>query len=224
MTIRIVKEVTYPESDGKPLAETPYHMRVMIDAIETLRLWFAPNHRIYVWGNLFVYYVPNDRRKSFSPDVMVVKGVDRNRPRRVFKIWEEGRGPSAIIEITSRKTRVEDTGKKYRLYQNVLKVREYFLFDPLEEYLKPALKGFRLRRGVYVPIEAEDDRLPSKELGLHLEKHGDALRLWNPSTGQWLPTWEEALGQERMRHQQTDAENERLRREVAELRKKQRPA
>ena len=221
MSMRIAREITYPESDGKPMAETPYHMRAMIDAIETLRLWFAPNHRIYVWGNLFVYYVPNNQRKSFSPDVMVVKGVDRDRPRRVFKIWEEGRGPSAIIEITSRKTRAEDTGKKFQLYQDVLKVREYFLFDPLEEYLKPPIKGYRLRRGAYVPIETEEARVPSKELGLHLEKHGNALRFWNPETGRWLPTWEEALQEERIRKQQTDAENERLRRELAELRRKQ---
>jgi Uma2 family endonuclease len=223
MNIRLVPEIEYPESDGKPMAETPYHMRVMIDLIETLRAWFKPNRRVYVWGNMFVYYVPGDPRKNVSPDLMVVKGVDRDRPRRVFKVWEEGRGPSATIEITSRKTRAEDTDTKFQLYQEVLKVREYFLFDPLDEYLKPALKGYRLRRGVYVPIEPEAERLPSKELGLHLEKHGQALRLWNAATAQWLPTWEEAFQQEQQARQGMEAENERLRRELAELRKQRKP-
>ena len=46
-----------------------------------------------------------------------------------------------------------------------LKVREYFLFDPFEEYLKPSLQGYRLLRGPYKPIAAVENRLPSEVLG-----------------------------------------------------------
>ena len=35
--------------------------------------------------------------------------------------------------------------------------------------------------------------MPSRELGLHLERDGQQLRLWNPATGAWLPTPAEAL-------------------------------
>ena len=47
-----------------------------------------------------------------------------------------------------------------------MQVAEYFLFDPRGEYLSPALQGYRLIEGQYVPIEPVSGRLPSVELGL----------------------------------------------------------
>jgi len=225
-------EIDSPSSDGKPMAETPLHMRVMIDLIESLNAWYAGQPRVYVWGNLFVYYVLGDPTKSFSPDVMVVKGVAKNRPRDVFKIWEEGKAPSLIIEVSSRKTRKEDTQAKFRLYQDVIKVREYFLFDPKAEYVKPPLQGYRLKAGVYEPIAAKDDRLPSAVLGLHLERHGRELRLWNPDDKHWLPTPAEVIErtekdkqsaelarrEAEAASQEAEAEIERLKRELRQLR------
>ena len=111
-----------------------------------------------------------------------------------------------------RSTRKEDTEKKYVLYRDVLKVKEYFLFDPRGDYLAPPLQGYRLRAGRYVPIKPVADRLPSLVLGLHLERAGRDLRLWNPATEQWLLTPEEARNL-------AEAEVERLRREIQELRR-----
>jgi hypothetical protein len=93
------------------------------------------------------------------------------------------------------------------LYQDVLKVQEYFLFDPRGDYLKPPFRGYRLVRGKYKPIEAVHRRLPSQVLDLHLERAGEDLRLYEPSTERWLPTPEEAV-------HQAEAENKRLRREL----------
>jgi Uma2 family endonuclease len=215
----IIPTIKYPESDGKPMAETPLHMRVMWDMIQTLIGWFS-SPRIYIWGNMFVYYVKGDPRKNVAPDVMVVKDVDRDRPRDVFKIWEEGRGPCVTIEVSSRKTRSEDSTTKYDLYQNTLKVRECFIFDPRAEYLKPPLKGFRLRKGIYLPIAERDGRLPSKELSLHLEQNQQELRLWNPATQLWLPTPEETRRAAEQNRQALEAENERLQREVEALKRR----
>jgi hypothetical protein len=53
-------------------------------------------------------------------------------------------------------------------------------------------------------------------MGLHLERHGEELRLWNPATKQWLPTAAEVKVE-------MEAEIERLRRENESLRKKTRP-
>src|SRR5262249_28192407 len=61
-------------------------------------------------------------------------------------------------------------------------------FDPLGEYLKPPLQGYRLRKGVYHPIRAVNGRFRSEVLGLHLERSGRDLRLWDPRIQQWLPT------------------------------------
>jgi hypothetical protein len=99
------------------------------------------------------------------------------------------------------------------LYQDVLKVREYFLFDPRDEYLQPSLQGFRLQDGRYVAILPIDGRLPSETTGLHLERQGQHLRLYDPANQQWLHTAQENLDQ-------AEAEVERLRRELVALRQR----
>jgi hypothetical protein len=106
-------------------------------------------------------------------------------------------------------------------------VPEYFLFDPLGEYLRPPLEGYRLRRGRYEAIKPVEGRLPSKVLGLHLEGRGRDLRLYYPTTKHWLPTPEEALQtaearilQESEARRQAESEVDRLRRELEQLRRR----
>lgn len=72
-------------------------------------------------------------------------------------------------------------------------MQEYFLFDPLDEYLEPRLQGFRLVNEVYQPIDlALDGTLYSQELNLLLEAEGRQLRLIDPNSGETLPSAEEA--------------------------------
>ena len=59
--------------------------------------------------------VEGNPKKSFAPDVFVVKNV-RPDDRRVFKLWEEGAIPCFVLETTSRKTGHEDLGPKMLLY------------------------------------------------------------------------------------------------------------
>jgi Uma2 family endonuclease len=198
------------------MAETDLHRDLMVDLIQTLQTRFADDPRVYVSGNLLIYYVPGDKRRHVSPDVFVVKGIQK-RKRDYFLIWEEGKAPDAVIEVTSRSTRAEDTKRKFDLYQR-LKVPEYFLFDPRAEYLDPPLRGYRLRAGIFVPIRSVSGRLPSKVLGLHLERDGSQLRLFDPTTGHWLPTPEEEVGEEKAARLRAEAEVQRLRRELDSLR------
>jgi Uma2 family endonuclease len=182
----------YPTSDGKPMAETDIHRRLMTELIAALQAFYADQPSVYVSGNLLLFYEKGNQRKYISPDVFVVPGVGRHE-RDNYLLWDEGEGPNFVIELTSSSTRREDTHKKFALYRDVLKVREYFLFDPLGDYLKPSMQGWRLRAGVYHAIHAVEGRLPSRTTGLHLERDGNDLRLWNPATGQRLPTPREAL-------------------------------
>ena len=57
-----------------------------------------------------------------------------------------------MLEITSESTRTEDIQVKLLRYAS-LGIREYFLYDPLGEWLEPRLIGYRLSRGEYVWIE-----------------------------------------------------------------------
>jgi Uma2 family endonuclease len=207
------RDIDYPTTDGKPMGETELHRDQMIDLIETLKDHFAPNPGIYVTGDLLVFYERGNRRKHLSPDVFAVRGVPKQPRRDYYLIWREGKAPEAVIEVTSKTTRKEDQTKKWVLYRDVLKVAEYFLFDPTEDYLKPPFQGFRLVQGDYVPIEPVQGRLPSEVLGLHLERSGEELRLFDPKTGQWLPTPRERLEAERQRaeaeRQRAEAERQR---------------
>jgi Uma2 family endonuclease len=206
----------YIESDGKPMGETQQHVVNMRYFLESLDAWFASDPMVYVNGNMFVHYERGNRTRHVSPDVLVVKGIPKEPLRRNYLVWQEGKPPDLVVEFTSETTREEDLTTKRGIYQDILRVAEYFLFDPFEEYLHPRLQGYRLKAGQYRPIRPVRGRLASQVLGLHLEPSGDLLRLYNPAAGRWLPTPPE----EREAQQQVQAENERLRRENEELRRR----
>jgi Uma2 family endonuclease len=220
----------YPTSDGKPTGETDWHRKLMNLLIEMLEDFFA-GRRVYVSGNLLLFYERGNRRRHLSPDVFVVRGVDHHL-RDNYLLWEERRAPQVVIEVTSASTRSEDQTTKRTLYQDTLKVREYFLFDPYGEWLDPQLKGYRLHQGVYQPIRPRHGRLVSQELKLHLEGDGEMLRLWDPRSQAWLPTRTERLQQEMQEREEAErraeqatraqteaeAERDRMKQELEELR------
>ena len=204
--IRTKRKVDYPTSDGKPMGETDLHRQDMVDVIATLQRHFAADPNVYVSGNLLLFYEEGNRRKHISPDAFVVKGISKTPPRDYYLLWKEGKSPDVVIEITSKTTRREDQHKKWMLYRDVLKVPEYFQFDPREEYLKPSMQGHRLVDGDYLPVAMVEGRMPSEVLGLHLERDGHELRLFDPKTGRRLLTPEEEVA---MQSQRADEEAER---------------
>jgi Uma2 family endonuclease len=215
---RVVREIDYPTSGGRPMAETDLHRRIMVELIEVLQAHFAADPRVYVSSDLLIFYEEGNRRKHVNPDVFVVFGVE-NRLRDNYLVWREGKGPDVVIEVISRTTRREDQTKKQVLYRDVLRVPEYFQFDPTEDYLKPSLQGHRLVGGAYVPIAPVDGRLPSQVLGLHLMRDGSWLRVIDPANGRRLLTSREMAEQAEAARRQAEAENERLRRELEALRR-----
>jgi hypothetical protein len=164
---------------------------------------------IYVAGNLFLYYQEGDPTRVVAPDVFVVKGVPRH-DRRIYQLWEEEKGPDVVFELTSRSTRQDDLGAKKGIYE-MLGVEEYFIFDPLGEYLEPRLVGFRLAEWGYRRMAEEP--LVSQVLGLALRVEGEMLRLVDPATGGKLLTSLES--QEARRR--AEAEVERLQAELGRL-------
>ncbi len=184
-------EVFYPERDGKPMGETDFHITVLLYLRQALRFLFRQNEHVYVAADMLFYYEEGNPTEVKVPDVFVVKGISKH-DRRIYKLWEEGVTPCTIFEITSRSTRLEDLGTKRALYE-MLGVHEYFLFDPLAEYLRPQLQGFRLVQGSYQPMGlSADGTLTSEELGVILQPAGALLRLVNSATGDPIPTMDEA--------------------------------
>ena len=135
----------YPDSDGLPMAENDEHCRAILSIRGPLEVRFQGSSDTYVTGDLLLDYEEDGERKSVVPDVMVVRGVPTG-PRRTYLLWEEGKPPDFVAEVSSPSSRSYDRTSKRALYAK-LGVREYFLFDPV--YEEPghdgALQGYRLR-------------------------------------------------------------------------------
>jgi Uma2 family endonuclease len=179
------EEIEYPTSDGRPMAESNLHRKVMADLIAALEQRYVDEPRVWAGGNFLLYFEQGNPRASVSPDVVLVRGVEKwNRP--LYKLWEEGRPPDFVIEVTSGSTRREDMSTKKNLYER-LGVSEYFLFDPTGDYLNPRLQGYRLEQERYRPLVHDPDgSLPSLITGLRLRPEGENLRLVDAPTGEKL--------------------------------------
>ncbi len=186
-------EVEYPSSNGKPIAETGIHVQAILLLFQALEdaLARAGKPDAFIAADMYWYWQQGDPKKRLAPDLMVVPGAGRHH-RRSFKSWAEGgRVPAAVIEVSSDKTAEYDRGKKLRRYQR-LRVAECFLFDPEGLYLPAPLMGYRLTGGKYVRLTAAAGRLTS-DLGFGLAAEGQMLRLFDGSTGQPIPTLNEAV-------------------------------
>ena len=181
--------LVYPESDGEPMAETEKHRKVMIDVIDILDQHFQHVPDVHVSGNLLLYYEEGNPRKSVSPDVFMVRGLSK-KELRVYKTWEQPPTLDFVLELASPSTFRRDFNEKKELYQNILRVKEYFIYDPYGE-IEPDFIGFRLVGEVYEEMEFVNGRLLSETLGLALEARDGVLRLYNPVLETLLePSWD----------------------------------
>ena len=97
-------------------------------------------------------------------------------PRHRTSCW---RSPPAA-------TRREDQVSKRALYRS-LGVREYWQFDPTNDYLQPPLQGLELIEGEYRPLPARELADGTRAvLGLELRLTERGLRFHDPQTGEDL--------------------------------------
>ena len=173
----------YPESDGRPMSETPLHRRATIDATGPLEDFYRERSDVYVGSDMFVYYVAGDLGRNVVPDVWVAFGVPKLPERRTWLIWLEGKGPDFVLEITSRSSRREDEVRKKQLYEQ-LGVKEYWQFDPTGDYLDPILKGRELgTNGKYRDLALQERNGVLRHaslLGLELCLEGGRLFYFDP--------------------------------------------
>lgn len=226
-----IDPIHYPETDGKPMAESDLHRDLMFYIIRLLQRFFA-GQKVYVSGNLLIYYEQGNMHKSVAPDCFVVRDIEPH-PRAIYKVWEEGKGPAVVFEVSSKATHRDDLAKKMRLYAK-LGVQEYFLYDPTNDFLDPALLAYELVGEGYIPMEplnqtvtlgelafvpgeGELPEFESKVLGLRVtldeENH---LLFYDLKSGERLLSDEEARHKVEAENAQLLAEIERLRRQLAE--------
>ena len=182
----------YPDSDGKPMAVSDLHRRILIRTLQALEAYFKKDPAAYISGDILMYYVEGDPRQSVSPDILVTFGIG-NKLRPTYLVWEEGKVPDFVMEFSSKSTYRNDLGRKMALYAS-LGIQNYFLYDAEGLYLSSPLMGFTLVEGLYAPISADPDGgLHSAALGLDFYV-GDiiGLGIYDPIAGDWLQTPEES--------------------------------
>lgn len=110
-------------------------------------------------------------------------------------MWQEGKGPDVVIELLSESTAAQDKGEKKDIYQDRLRVPEYFWFDPFTA----EWAGFALCNRGYEPLmEDSQGRLISQCLdlallrwdGIYQDVEARWLR-WATLEGALLPTPQE---------------------------------
>lgn len=168
-----------PDSDGIPMDSERQALQMHLLA-QSAKHYFRDRPDVYVGANMFIYFSP-DQLKTHDfrgPDVFVVTGTTKKERRR-WVCWLEQKGPDVVIEILSPTTRAVDMTVKKEIYAGMLRVPEYFWYDPFSE----ELAGWVLVGAAYQPI-APDERggLPSHVTGLTLTRwtgaHEDVEATW----------------------------------------------
>ena len=218
--------IEYPDSDGELMAENDHQLTAMLEAISTLRAWFADREDVYPGGDMLMYYRMNDNETRVAPDVFVVFGVESRHKRDSWIVWREGKAPDIVMELASGSTWRRDMREKRAIYAE-MGVTEYWRFDPTSNYFSPPLIGERLGDGEYMNIQTRTGsdgilRGHSAVLGLDICALPDGnMRFYDPVGRQWLRTHaEEAAArqasEERLRLAEETAAREAAARQAAE--------
>ncbi len=210
-------DIFYPESDGKPMAETDLHTEEIIRMRQMLKGQFALRPDVYVSGNILMYYEEGNIHASVSPDILVSFGIGKKR-RRTYKTWEEGKPPDFVMEFSSKGTYRDDLDNKVELYAKI-GIPEYFLYDAERRYLPSDLMGYRLVDGNYVEIlQRPDGGFFSETLNLAIYLQDESFGVYDPDTEKWLQSAEERVEQEADARQKAEdkAEQEADARQKAE--------
>jgi Uma2 family endonuclease len=208
--------------------ESEIHYKQKNLLADTLSLAWKDRSDVYVGNEMAIYFSEiQARHNDFrAPDVFVVLDTTR-RVRKSWVVWQEdGRTPDVVIELLSPSTEATDRGEKKRIYSRVLRVSDYFLFDPESG----VLEGYRLdpEARQYVRIEPlPGGDLPCRVLGLSLGLRSGRyagvemswLRWLDPG-GNVLPSVEEQLrnaegqlrnAEEQLRSEQTKTRHAEVR-------------
>ena len=211
--------IVYPDSDGELMAENDHQLTAMIDAITTLRAWFADREDVYPGGDMLMYYRMNDNETRVAPDVFVVFGVESRHKRDSWIVWREGKAPDIVMELASGSTWRRDMREKRDIYAE-MGVTEYWRFDPTSSYFSPPLVGETLVDGEYSAMELTTGsegilRGHSLVLGLDVCAFPDgSMRFYDPVSEQWLRTHAEEMAARQAAEE--DAAREMAARQAAE--------
>ena len=201
MSIDLVSQIEYPDSDGRPMADNTLQYEWIVTIKGGLDGVFQNDPQVFVAGDLLWYPVEGDNKTRVAPDAMVAFGRPKGY-RGSYKQWQEGGiAPQVVFEVLSPGNTVREMSRKLRLYER-FGVEEYYEFDPD----RMELRGW-LRDGETLdPIE-EMQGWTSPRLGIRFELAED-LTIYEPS-GRRFKTFEETRDRDIEMTRQADEERQR---------------
>lgn len=183
-------ENLFPESHEDDMGESTIHYDLISDFIKMLKLFFTGQPDVFIAANLNFYYDEDDHKKYYIPDIMIAFGVS-NRPRKIYKLWEEKLCPQVIFEVASESTWKKDISDKVEVYER-LGAEEYYILDPENLYLPLPLMIYRRdEMGRLRLVMTENDSILSPLLNLEIVWAESRFRLFNPANQEFLMTPEE---------------------------------
>jgi colicin import membrane protein len=160
----------------------------------TSRLVVDPSAVVFYDCGIF-WDIP--RLRHHSPDISVIFGVQEHKDWKTFDVKIEKVRPTLIIEVTSPKTRVNDTKTKVKQYARA-RVPCYVIADVVEKNNQRRLRliAYRLDGEKYVKVPLDEHGrawLEPLKLWLGVRVHpqtgGARLVLVDPATNQEIPDY-----------------------------------
>jgi len=195
MTLSVNHQITYPDSDGQPMADNTQQFRWIVLIKENLEQLFANDPQVFIAGDLLWYPLKGHPEIRVAPDVLVVFGRPK-RDRGSYRQWEEDNiAPQVVFEILSPGNRLKEMTKKLQFY-DCYGVEEYYIYDPDRN----DLNGLQRLEGQLTVIEEMND-WTSPRLGIQFVWSEESLEIYRPDGKKFLTSVEFAqqLEQEQQR-------------------------
>ena len=206
-----VAQITYPQSDGQPMADNTKQFRWIVTIQGGLDALFGENPQVFVAGDLLWYPVEGHPEICMAPDVLVAFGRPKG-DRGSYLQWEEGGiAPQVVFEILSPGNTIAQMMRKFRFYERY-GVAEYYLYNPDTG----ELSGWQRQGDTLEEIEPMAGWV-SPRLGVRFEIETGVLQLYQPD-GERFATYVELTEQREQERQRAEQERQRAERLAARLR------
>jgi Uma2 family endonuclease len=174
------RDIIYPDSDGKPMADNTKQFRYIVVIKENLELVFADNPKVFIAGDLLWYPVKDSNTIRQAPDVMVVFGRPKG-DRGSYQQWKEDNvAPQVVFEILSPGNTLKEMAKKLVFYEQY-GVEEYYIYDPD----KNDLNGY-LRQQNNLEVIEEMEGFISPLLQIKFELNPEGLQIYDSQGNRFL--------------------------------------
>jgi Uma2 family endonuclease len=205
--------ITYPDSDGKPMADNTKQFRWILVIQQNLDWIFAQDPNVFVAGDLLWYPTAGNNKLRQAPDIMIVFGRPKG-DRGSYQQWKEDNiTPQVVFEILSPGNTQTEMNRKLVFYERY-GVEEYYIYDP-DKY---DLSGW-LRSESRLDLIEEMHNWVSPRCGIRFDCSGDELEIYRPDGQKFFSYLEigQFLEQERQRAEQERQRAEQAEQQVADM-------